>query len=279
MDYLLTYKYSQDRLELFFSLVRSRSGSNNNPPLQLQATWKRLLTHNQVKEIATGNCEPQDRCQLLFLAETPPASSIRQVHVPWRIDVDNTVSSSDSIDHDYMPNVRSLSCYVDNVVVYIAGFVSRAVREHISCTLCQAALVVTKDRNDVCRRDTGLFALKDRGGLVMPSTDVVAVCKIAERCVRAVTGANKRLLLKCAVKARIVVQTLSDAIGCDVFSCLRDHAVDTAFDDNHQVVLMKLVADKYVTLRLFHQCKRVTRLVQGENCRSVLNKAVLFKGQ
>ena len=252
LHYLLTYKYSQDHLELFFSLVRSRGGSNNNPsPLQLQATWKRLLTHNQVKDIATGNCEPQDHCQLLFLAETPPKSTIRQVHVPWHIDVDNTISSTDTADHDYMPSMKSLSCYVDNVVFYIAGFVARAVCEHIRCTLCQAALVSEKDCENVYRRDICLFAIKDRGGLYMPSDDVVAVCKIAERSVRAVTGEDKRLLLKRAVKARIVIHAMSDAIGCGVFSCLREHAFDTGFDDNHQVVLMKLVTEKYVTLRLY----------------------------
>ena len=47
----------------------------------------------------------------------------------------------------------------------------------------------------------------------------------------------------------------------------------------HQVQLMRSVAQCYVTLRLHHQCKFFTRIVQGENCRSVLGKTILFKGQ
>jgi len=31
LKYILTYKMSQDHLELFFSCIRSRGGSNNNP--------------------------------------------------------------------------------------------------------------------------------------------------------------------------------------------------------------------------------------------------------
>lgn len=34
MKYLLTYKLSQDHLELFFGAVRSANGSNNNPTAQ-----------------------------------------------------------------------------------------------------------------------------------------------------------------------------------------------------------------------------------------------------
>ncbi|KAF0719484.1 THAP domain-containing protein 9, partial [Aphis craccivora] len=31
LKYILTYKMSQDHLELFFGCIRSRGGSNNNP--------------------------------------------------------------------------------------------------------------------------------------------------------------------------------------------------------------------------------------------------------
>jgi len=38
MKYLLTYKFSQDHIELFFGAVRSTGGFNNNP-----TAYKRLL--------------------------------------------------------------------------------------------------------------------------------------------------------------------------------------------------------------------------------------------
>ena len=44
MTYILTYKFSQDHLELFFGAIRSSGGFNNNPTAeQFTAAYKRLL--------------------------------------------------------------------------------------------------------------------------------------------------------------------------------------------------------------------------------------------
>lgn len=48
-DYLLTYKMSQDHLELFFSAIRSRGGHNNNPSCrQFETAFKQLLVHCEI---------------------------------------------------------------------------------------------------------------------------------------------------------------------------------------------------------------------------------------
>ena len=64
--YLLTYKLSQDHLELFFSAVRARGGFNNNPNTrQFRGAYKCLLVRHQVKK-GTGNCLLRDntcKCQ------------------------------------------------------------------------------------------------------------------------------------------------------------------------------------------------------------------------
>ncbi|CAI6377671.1 unnamed protein product [Macrosiphum euphorbiae] len=49
LEYLLTYKLSQDHLEIFFSAVRPRSGFSNNPTAaQFEAAYKRLLIHTEI---------------------------------------------------------------------------------------------------------------------------------------------------------------------------------------------------------------------------------------
>ena len=45
--------------------------------------------------------------------------------------------------------------------------------------------------DDVNRRDFELLDLKNRGGLVRPSDDVVAVCKAAEHSVRQIIGTSR----------------------------------------------------------------------------------------
>ena len=51
MTYLLTYKFSQDHIELFFSAVRGRGGFNNNPTaIQFKAALQATpnATQNQM---------------------------------------------------------------------------------------------------------------------------------------------------------------------------------------------------------------------------------------
>jgi len=45
---VLTYKMSQDHLELFFGCVRGRDGSNNNPnSVQFKNTLKTVIVHKK----------------------------------------------------------------------------------------------------------------------------------------------------------------------------------------------------------------------------------------
>ena len=55
--YLLTYKYSQDHVELLFSCIRSRGGWNNNPSsFQLKYALRKMLLRNAVTASKYANC-------------------------------------------------------------------------------------------------------------------------------------------------------------------------------------------------------------------------------
>lgn len=65
LKYLLTYKLSQDHLQLFFGAIRSSCGSNNNPTVrQFIAAYKRLLMRHNVQG-GLGNCTVQDATCML----------------------------------------------------------------------------------------------------------------------------------------------------------------------------------------------------------------------
>jgi len=56
-SYILTYKFSQDHLELFFCQIKQRGGSNNNPNVvQLKIAIKQILIKNAFKLKNNGNC-------------------------------------------------------------------------------------------------------------------------------------------------------------------------------------------------------------------------------
>jgi hypothetical protein len=55
--YILTYKFSQDHIELLFSCIRSKGGWNNNPnSLQLKYALRKMLFRNAVKASKNSNC-------------------------------------------------------------------------------------------------------------------------------------------------------------------------------------------------------------------------------
>ena len=65
-------------------------------------------------------------------------------------------------DHDYLPNTyASMSKFVDNVVVYIAGFVVRSLNFKLFCDICIEALQSECMHDDVYRNNFNLLVQKD----------------------------------------------------------------------------------------------------------------------
>lgn len=56
LEYLLPYKCSQDHIEMFFSCVRARGGSNDNPnALQFKYIMRKLLFRNSIRPSIYAN--------------------------------------------------------------------------------------------------------------------------------------------------------------------------------------------------------------------------------
>lgn len=115
MDYLLTFKLSQDFLETYFSAIRSRGGFNNNPNAkQFESAYKRLLVRHEIKEFENSNVVA-DGVEILF-------TSSGQKHYTEPVcnydDLDITFS-----EHDYVQTSWASSPLIESVVEYISGFV------------------------------------------------------------------------------------------------------------------------------------------------------------
>lgn len=68
---------SQDHLELFFGVIRSRSGYNNNPSARMfQAAYKKLLVHSQFKDGSNENCVPLEKIAVLNCSATKYVESV-----------------------------------------------------------------------------------------------------------------------------------------------------------------------------------------------------------
>jgi len=61
LEFLCFYKLSQDHIELFFGIIRSYGGHNDNPTArQFRSAYRKLLINAKIKDESLGNCIPLD---------------------------------------------------------------------------------------------------------------------------------------------------------------------------------------------------------------------------
>lgn len=180
-------------------------------------------------------------------------------------------------DHDYddIPSYIELSCYVENAIVYIAGYVVKNIRKQLTCDECLASLTAHCSNSNKHL----LLQTKDRGGLVTASHDTVRVCTEAEKCFRRIstvkppTGDGFSQLLVNTATQNLMTQTVP------IFPALSEHQFDTEPTDNHIVLLVKRIAREYTKIRLYHWGKQYTSSITGPKVRKQLSKLILFKNQ
>lgn len=259
--YLLTYKLSQDHLEIFFSAIRGRGGFNNNPTArQFTAAYKRLLVKQQVK-IGTGNCQPQDDTEIL---EVTTAT----VNTRRRLDLEPV---EPELDHDYFPSADVISQFKEEAIAYIAGFVVKKMKEKHNCFTCIEALTSSTTVHP-------LVLLKDRGGLQKASDGVVAVCLETERCFQALLKDGK-LPQGRGVTDSIVQRVLRRSARETWFSELSQHMFETTIEDNHVHQLVRMASSIYCKIKMHHLARRETETIQKAPVRQKLNKLVLHLHQ
>jgi len=255
--YLLTYKLSQDHLEVYFSAVRSKSGYSNNPTCyQFTNISKKLLVHTDVKGSDYGNCITLDSTKLLQALEK-----------------DFTKDSNENVNiiitnhkTDAKPN---LSCdnygqgtnktYIDCVVEYIAGrilIISILMRN--KCYECPILLIDEESKSM-------LIDEKSRGRLVKPSEDVATVCKIVEKLFRQ-TYQRKLGIFK------EIFNTCLESIPKNV---LQIHHSENPKE--HRNNLLRNLISKYLLIRIKHfesQKQSSTKKI-----RRIYSKMILFKNE
>lgn len=81
LQYISTYRLSQDHLELFFGIIRKHGGYNNNPNvIQFRAAYKKTLNHLELRSSFTGNCLPLDNFSILNVSSKNITNSTAQPH-------------------------------------------------------------------------------------------------------------------------------------------------------------------------------------------------------
>lgn len=267
MDYLLTFKLSQDFLETFFGAIRSRGGFNNNPNvIQFKSAYKRLLIKNEIKNFENGNVL-SDSIEILNI------SSVSKSAERENDDFFNTepVIDEEVMDHDYVKKIFDLTPYVGNVVEYISGYVANKLFKKISCDNCKL-LLINNDTGDVPK----LIALRNLGALINPSRDVIKICIKTESVIKEFKNNLHEKNLKEKIKFNVInnlpnIYSLFQSVQSDVLFLEQDIL------QSHKLLLIKSIVELYIKIRLHYEANKMSQ--KEENLRHKLHKLILFRNE
>lgn len=269
LTFVLTYKFSQDHLELFFSAIRSRGGHNNNPTArQFEAMYKQLIVHVEVKGLEGTNCIALDQTSILHVTNcnTIIRNEDGEDNEPTPIldDItDQSVCTSRAWD---------LTSYTDNIITYMAGFVVKKIKNSIVCGICFDLI----ENNEAKSANFLLQNRKKYGNLQQASDFVINVCRIAEKCLR-YAKANGSIFKK-NIKIQLIYLTKRN-LPLNILDSFHEHILDHEPLNNHGMQILNLILEIYFKIRIHHETKINLEKKTCSRIRSIYTKTVLFKNQ
>jgi len=262
LQFLLTYKFNQDHIELLFGSIRAKGGFNNNPTVaQFEAAYKSIIINAEVKCPSTANALALDDTSILRISSAPLKKKDEQSEMLDLL----CAAGTEIIETEDIFDIYEHRNYLNDVVTYIAGFVVYKIKKNILCAVCEKSLG-TKESG------SALIGRKNRGGLIQPNPDVIDICKIAERVIRGyqkIDGSNivKRITIECMRKININKYFIS----------LSNHFLEQEPFNNHLLQLLKLIMHIYITLRIHHINSSTNSIDQ--KIRTFYTKLILFEHQ
>lgn len=284
-DYILSYKLSQDHVEMFFALIRGKNGRNNNPTtVTFKSGFKQLVLNKiDVSVPISANCLPQDDTHLfgsndnditdlkeLELITAPTTGkakkkrnrkSKKKLFPEYQVLINNNTST---IEQNYSKESHwILTEYKNEVIKHTAGFVYHAIKNKISCDECRKML-----KSDNETSGSKLTALKNRGGLKYASDDVNYICYLTDKIIR-----RHQNMLKANINLLLLTETLKKIPS----SVLRndEHTLEEEFLNEHRHQLICLIVQKYIDMIMKHECDKANDV--KFRTRSLFNKLNIFK--
>ena len=296
--YALTYKYSQDHIELLFSCIRAKEGWNNNPnSLQLKYAIRRMLLGNAVTVSPSANCQMFDDHMVIPLFRTRKHASPLVIS-PEDGEQDDMSNHLDTMANSVLSSIKHTE-FTLNVLHYIGGFVVAKLMKKVKCCSCLANLTgqtigtthsdhsyTRSTTNSIGETTTSFLQFVNHGTLKAPSKFVVDVVKHAETLFKLhVVNQPNHINNQKNLKSTMVLE-LCHHFGQVATSLLPPpHEVmmnEPLLEEDHRLWLVKCVADSYLTIRLSTYGKHYGETVINfgkPSLRHHLTKTILFNNQ
>ena len=259
-SYVLPYKDSQDHVELLNSCIRGKNGNNNNPDIvQFRSALKKILLRASITASKYANCISFDN------DDSPPIFSLK-----WtknRSTLSEQRIDAPSEDESFVLDISddSISEHRENALSYIAGWIVRKLIKLIDCEICCQNLMAT----DRTKRYLSLISLKDNGGLVYPSDDVVKIVMVCDKYFRRLVlgddgnGISASKSLRKNLSSAVINELSSTRPGSILFESLLEHDIDTHVptEDFHSTQIMKAIVSSFLDMRMLRHGQAYTKTV------------------
>lgn len=138
-------------------------------------------------------------------------------------------------------NIPELNChFINDIVEYIAGFVSRKLVQALDCKICTSSLTSSISQS-------ALLIRKNKGGLTKPSKDVIKICKSAELHFRQFQSYTDKTL------AKYILASTRSVSSENLFANLNKHILGQDPVNNHRNLLIYLTLKEYFNIRIHHK--------------------------
>lgn len=261
LQFLLTYKLSQDHLEMFFAAVRQKGGFSNNPTAwQFENAFKCLLVHSEISSSDSANCLSQDDTSILNVSGLNyNRNTLDSLQEDFEL--------SDDMEDSFISNYNNITncIYINDITEYIAGFVARKLINTINCNICAGSLTSNVSMSMLLNR-------KNRGGLCKPSKDVIRICLVAESIMR-----TEKIFTSSNIILKLIVWAIRKLNMESLFISLSEHCQNQDPLSGHILQLIKLILKNYFTIRLHHINSSQNEI--NDRIRQKLTKTIIFKHQ
>lgn len=269
MESIPTHSLLQDHLELFFCMIRSLNGFNDNPTVQqFKAAYRKLLVNNTKIHVSKdANCN-------LLETDFRPFSDILTISSRRKIkestDIDGEIPTCDELN-ELMITLRELdqinssalidNCVKDLSILHIASTIEFKIKNNGNwyCTECMNVF----DQNDKVPGPCITIKLNEK-----PCNDTYKICKEVDRFLhlKLLAGQIKFSTIHYTIMRNIDLGSLYE--GTDF-----KHSV------NHKLYLVRAIIDCYIQIKCTYLAKFTTLNCQNQFIRSQCLSLIHYRGQ
>lgn len=265
MNFLATYRLSQDHLEMFFGKIRSMNGYSDNPTaVQFNSAYRKLLHQCDIHVSALSNVKALVSSNVLTVPSFPKRRSLLEdevdefnEHLDGRYETgDETSDWNECFEWNHQRELDYLmEGPEDTGIVYAANIIERKMTtcKEVYCLDCLNVL----NNND---KVNGKSCVSVQNG--KPCLSTYQLCKLADNALKLYINTGPQL------KQKVYLDVMRNISWKKIFPIY----YEPEHDPDHKRFLVKFIIDEYIHKKCAYVAKQKTLDLQKKYLRNKLRK-------